>query len=78
MSSKKKAEKTIDEIADDAKPVGPLTVDQVFDFLEARKASKAQIIRVTGAGRLDAAINVQKTGNFLLLIEVDPISGTVV
>lgn len=62
----------------EVKQAGPLTVDQIFDFISDRGASAAQVIRVTGAGRLDAAINVKKTGNFVIMIEVDPSTGSVV
>lgn len=76
--------KTKSKPKEDVKPVeavedlGPLTVDALFNFIQARKAEKVQIIRVTGTGRLDAAINPKRIGNILLLIEIDPTSGTVV
>lgn len=55
-----------------------ITVDSLFQYLEAGGAQKAQIIRVTGAGRLDAALTPQRTGNILLLIEIDPNAGGVI
>jgi hypothetical protein len=78
MAKKTAPKEAVTVPAPEPKKQARVTVDSLFQFLEAGGAQKAQIIRVTGTGRMDAAINPQRTGNILLLIEVDPNAGGIV
>ena len=56
---------------------GPLTLQELFDFIQRRGAERVQLIRVTGTGRLDATINPKDSGNILILLEINPNKGIV-
>lgn len=56
----------------------PLSVQELFDFIESRGAEKVQLIRVTGQGRLDATVYPKDTGNLILVVEVNPAKGIIV
>lgn len=78
MVAEQSERKTEVEVQEALPPQTPLTLNELFNFLDGRGATKAQITRLTGPGPHNMTLAPQSNGNMILVIEVDTTKGTVV